>query len=245
MQSHTKKLNFTIIGTDTNVGKTVVSLLLMKYLCQLGYKPQYLKPIQTGCLTPHDPDSDSLFVYKHIQHLKKCNPKDSVIYCIQPAKAPWFAARNTNTIIDTTYLYQKIQSKLQDQNPVVLEAAGGLMVPVTENKLYIEVLSHIDSIPILVARAGLGTINHTLLSIEALVNRNIVPAGVILSNPLSVPNEMVDENAEAIEHFSNVRVMGILKKIENFNTVSDKFLNIFEMCVSMLVSDCPFQEDNH
>ena len=227
MQINQKQLNFTIIGTDTNVGKTVVSLLLMKYLFQQGYQPQYLKPIQTGCLSAHDPDSDAHFVYQHLQHLNKCNPKDSVIYCFQPAKAPWFAARNTNTHIDTTYLYQQIQSRLQDKNPVVLEAAGGLMVPVTDHTLYIEVLSHMDSIPILVARAGLGTINHTLLSIDALVHRNIVPAGVILSNPLSAPNEMVDENAEAIEQFSNVRVMGILNKIENFHNVSDKFLNIF------------------
>jgi len=227
MQTNEKKLNYTIVGTDTNVGKTVVSLLLMKYLCQQGYEPRYLKPIQTGCHTPHDPDSDAQFVYQHIPHLRNNHPEDSVIYCLHPPKAPWFAARNTNTDIETIHLQQQIQSRLQDKNPVVLEAAGGLMVPVTDKMLYMELLSCLDSIPILVAGAGLGTINHTLLSISAMVDGNIAPAGIILSNPLSVPHEMVYENAEAIEHFSGVHVMGILDKIDNFDNISDNCLNMF------------------
>jgi dethiobiotin synthetase len=225
MQVNQNKLNFTIVGTDTHVGKTVVSLLLMNYLYRQGYKPQYLKPIQTGCQTPHDPDSDANFVYQHLSHLRKCNPEDSVLYCFQPAKAPWFAARNMNTKIEITYLQQQIQLRLQDKHPVILETAGGLMVPVTEKTLFIELCK--DTMPILVARAGLGTINHTLLSIAALKNRNIMPAGVILSNPLSVSHEMVQENAEAIEHFSDVHVVRILDKIENFDNISDKCLDIF------------------
>jgi dethiobiotin synthetase len=227
MQTNERHLNYTIVGTDTCVGKTVVSLLLMQYLCQQGYQPQYLKPIQTGCQTPNDPESDARFVYQHIPHLRNSKPADSVIYCLQPPKAPWFAARNTNTDIDTNYLKNQIQSRLQSKHPVVMEAAGGLMVPIKDNILYIDLLSQMDSTPILVARAGLGTINHTLLSINALVARHIVPAGVILSNPLSCSHEMVDENAEAIAHFSGIRILGILDKINRFDQVSDTYLNIF------------------
>jgi dethiobiotin synthetase len=227
MQINENKLNFIIVGTDTHVGKTVVSLLLMKYLCRLGYQPEYLKPLQTGCQTPRDSDSDAQFIYQHFQHLRKCNPDDSVIYCFQPPKAPWFAARNTNMNIDAMHLLQQIQLRLQRKNPVVLEAAGGLMVPITDKMLYIDFLSQINSAPILVARAGLGTINHSLLSISALAQRKIVPAGVILSNPLSVPQKMVHENTEAIERFSGIRVLGILDKIDDFHDVSDKCLDIF------------------
>lgn len=227
MKNNENKFNYTIVGTDTHVGKTVVSLLLIKYLYQRGYQPEYLKPFQTGCQTPQDPDSDAQFIYSHIPHLRKCNPNDSVIYCLQPPKAPYFAARNTNTEIDIMWLVQEIQLRLQRNPPVVLEAAGGLMVPITDKMLYIELLSQIKTIPILVARAGLGTINHTLLSISALTQHKIVPAGIILSNPLSVPHEMVHENAEAIERFSGIRVIGILDKIDDFYNVSDKCLDIF------------------
>jgi len=225
MQISNIKLNFSIVGTDTHVGKTVVSLLLMKYLYQQGYQPQYLKPIQTGCQTPRDPDSDAHFIYQHTPNLRHCNPDDSVIYCFKPAKAPLFAARNMNTKIEINYLKQQIQLRFQENHPVVLEAVGGLMVPINEKTLFIELC--INTIPILVARAGLGTINHTLLSIAALANCNITPAGIILSNPLSVSKEMIQENVEAIELFSGIRVMGILDKIENFDHVSDKYLNIF------------------
>jgi dethiobiotin synthetase len=227
MKVSKKKLNFTIVGTDTDVGKTVVSLLLMKFLCQKGYQPHYLKPIQTGCQTPNDPDSDARFIYQHMSHLKKCNPADSVIYCFQPAKAPWFASRIMNADIETVYLQQQIQSRLQEQSPIVLESAGGLMVPVTDKMLYIELLAHLDTIPILVARAGLGTINHTLLSIDAMVGAKMTPSGIILSNPLSIPHEMVLENAEAIELFSGIRVMGVVDVIDDFNNVSDKCLDMF------------------
>jgi len=227
MRPNTKKLNFTIVGTDTNVGKTVVSLLLMKFLHKKGYQPKYLKPIQTGCQTPHDSDSDARFVYQHVSHLRQRNPDDSVIYCLPPPKAPWFAARNTNTDIQMSHLQQQIQTRLQNKNPVVLEAAGGLFVPITDKVLFIELLSPLDAIPILVARAGLGTINHTLLSITAMIAANMAPMGIILSNPLSVPGQMVDENIEAIEQFSNIPVMGVLDKIENFDHISNDHLNIF------------------
>jgi len=222
-----KKIHITVVGTDTNVGKTVVSLILMKYLLREGYQPQYLKPIQTGCKTPNDSDSDARFIYQHMPHLKEGNPQDSVIYCFQPAKAPWFAARNMNMNIDVEYLYQKIQSKLQDKTTMIIESAGGLMVPVTDKMLYIELLSRLNTIPILVARAGLGTINHTLLSIAALQKANVVPSGIIFTNPLSIPHEMVLENVEAIAHFSGIRIMGILNKIDHFDTVSDQCLDIF------------------
>jgi dethiobiotin synthetase len=227
MKNNKNIFHYTIVGTDTHVGKTVVSLVLMKYLSQQGYRTQYLKPFQTGCQTPQDTDCDAQFIYQHIEYLRKCNPHDSVLYCLQPPKAPWFAARNTKVDIDPMWLIQEIQLRLQSNNPVVLEAAGGLMVPITDKMLFIDLLSQIKSIPILVARAGLGTINHTLLSISVLAQRKVVPAGVILSNPLSVPHEMVYENVEAIERFSGIRVLGILDKIDDFNSVSDKSLNIF------------------
>ena len=83
-----------IVGTDTGVGKTVTSLLLMQYFYGLGKTPFYLKPFQTGCKDPYDKESDARFIYKNVRELQKKDPSDSVIYCFDKPKAPFFAARN-------------------------------------------------------------------------------------------------------------------------------------------------------
>jgi len=223
-----KTNNYTIVGTDTHVGKTVVALVLMKYLCKKGYHPLYLKPLQTGCLTTEDTDSDARFVYSHLPELKNEALADHVIHCFQPAKAPWFAARDQNTDINSHDLIDEIHTRNDHSRPCVIEAAGGLMVPINQKTLFIDLLPQIESQTILVARAGLGTINHSLLSIEALLNRNIIPAGIVLSKATSVSDTMVKENIEAIKAFSDVYVLGVLERIDTFDHIPDHYMAIFD-----------------
>ena len=83
-----------VLGTDTGVGKTVLSLLLMRFCYQRGDRPFYIKPLQTGCRSPYDTDSDARFVYEHVEALKGKDPAESVIYCFKNPKAPYFAARD-------------------------------------------------------------------------------------------------------------------------------------------------------
>ena len=77
-----------VVGTDTGVGKTVVSLLLMQWLYAEGYSPFYLKPFQTGCADPSDGRSDAAFVYRHTAALESKDPAPSVIYCRPTPTAP-------------------------------------------------------------------------------------------------------------------------------------------------------------
>jgi len=223
--------NFLITGTDTNVGKTVVSLLLMQFYYDCGFKPFYLKPIQTGCSHSKDQESDARFIYEHIPDLKSCDPSNSIIYCLKNPKAPWFAARNELSGIRIDTLIQLIHQKLDQYSPVIIESAGGLMVPINQTSLIIDIIPEINAIPILVARTGLGTINHTLLSINAMKERNIEPFGIVLSdsNTFSPSNEMIEENIEAIEHFSDVKVLGIVEKTNDFNCLLKTNYNIFNI----------------
>jgi len=226
-----KPNHFIILGTDTHVGKTVISLLLIQYLYKLGFQPGYLKPLQTGCQSPIDSDSDAQFVFQH-SYLKEKNPAQSVLYCFQSPKAPWFAARDENTEIHVQDLTHRIQVRLNDhQQPMVIEASGGLMVPISPNVLFIDLLSKLNALPILVGRAGLGTINHSLLSIHMLLSRNIIPAGIILSNASSVDKIMVKENVEAVDQFSKIPVR-VLDKIDDFYAIPDSCIQLFEGIVN-------------
>jgi dethiobiotin synthetase len=212
-----------VVGTDTGVGKTVVSLLLMQWLNAAGYKPFYLKPFQTGCADPYDTESDAAFVYRHTAALKQKDPARSVIYCFPNPKAPLFAARDAGESIDMEMVRHKIEKKRSTHSPLVVEAAGGLMVPLTEEETVLDLLSQINCRPLLVARAGLGTINHTLLSIEALGKREIPPLGVVLVQSEDSPDALAlgDENMEAIAGFSGIQVAGLIPVLSDFSAPQD------------------------
>jgi len=208
-----------VTGTDTGVGKTVLSLLLMQYFFARGKTPFYLKPAQTGCLDPLDTDSDARFIYRHVPQLAGKDPAESVICCFKNPKAPFFAARDEGAVLDENRIFQVISDKHRLYDPLILEGAGGLMVPMTDQMLVIDFIKLLNARPLLAARAGLGTINHTLLSIESLRSRGIQPAGIIFINSGESPVDevMIRENMEAIELFSGVPVAGTIGMICDFS----------------------------
>ena len=220
-----------VVGTDTGVGKTVVSLLLMQWLYARGYRPFYLKPFQTGCATPYDADSDAAFVYRHTAQLRRKDPARSVIYCFPNPKAPYFAARDAEMSIRLEKVLQAMETRRSTHSPLIVEAAGGLQVPLTERHTVLDLLSRTNCRPLLVARAGLGTINHTLLSIEALEKRDIPPLGVIFvqSDDCKGSLHLVKENMAAIDMFSGIQVAGVVPTLTDFSTPPDKAYQTLEV----------------
>ena len=214
-----RRENIFVVGTDTGIGKTVLSLLLMQFFYARGYTPFYLKPAQTGCVDPYDIDSDARFIYQHVKPLNRKNPADSVVYCFKNPKAPYFAARDEGEEIDFKVIQEVVNKKSLSYSPVILEAAGGLLVPVNEKKLVIDMIELTCARPIIAARAGLGTINHTLLTLEALSNRGIEPAGVLFLDygENGTSREMISENIEVIERESGIKVCGVIGKIKDFS----------------------------
>ncbi len=212
--------NMIIVGTDTGVGKSVVSLLIMQLLYARGFQPFYLKPFQTGCKDPYDVDSDARFVYQYTQALKDLDPAESVIYCHPNPKAPFFAATDTGDQIKLSNVQQVVNQKGRVYSPLVIEAAGGLMVPINEDLLVVDVVKALECRPLLVARAGLGTINHSLLSIEALRKRDLEPLGVVFvdQDQQVTPPDLVAENMAAIEMIAKVPVAGLITSIEDFSS---------------------------
>ncbi len=214
-----KSARLFITGTDTGVGKTVLSLLVMRHLYNIGEKPFYIKLIQTGCRDPYDTDSDARMIYENVPELNGKDPAASVPYCFKNPKAPWFAARDEARKINLKVIVDAVESASVDNSVLVLEGAGGLFVPVDQSTLMIDLITMLNARPILAARAGLGTINHTLLSIESLKLRGIDPIGIVLIDAEShgTPPEMINENIEAVERFSGIKVSGVIGKVEDLS----------------------------
>jgi len=207
-----------VIGTDTGVGKTVLSLLLMRYFYDRDYTPFYFKPVQTGCRHPYDTDSDAKFIYENIRELSDQDPAVSVGFCYRNPKAPFFAARNEGRQVNWQQILDSLNEKRSRFSPLIVEAAGGVFVPIDRKTFVIDTIPFTGARPLIAARAGLGTINHTLLTIAALEQRDIKPLGVILldGGEMATPGEMIQENIEAIEGQSGLRVAGVVGRIADF-----------------------------
>ncbi|RLB78317.1 MAG: dethiobiotin synthase [Deltaproteobacteria bacterium] len=235
---HKEAFKIFVAGTDTGVGKTVLSLLLMQFFFNSGYTPFYLKPLQTGCKDPSDTDSDACFIYQNVKSLNKKDPADSVTYCFKNPKAPYFAARNQREKIDPDVIQKAVDEKAISYNPLVIEAAGGLFVPVTEKMQIIDIIEIIGAKSIIAARAGLGTINHTLLTVEALRKREMQILGtVFIDQEDDVSPDMIRENIEAVDKFSETKVAGVVGKIRNFSNPEKKWYKPLEQMFSDTFTD--------
>jgi dethiobiotin synthetase len=219
-----------ISGTDTGVGKSVVCLLIMQLLFSKGRRPFYLKLFQTGCEHPGDVRSDARFIYEHTEALMGRDPGASVIFCHRLPRAPYYAAERSQEQIDLALMRKRVAQIRRTSSPLVIEGAGGLLVPVTKEKMVVDVIKELGCRLLLVARAGLGTINHTLLSLEAARQRRIEPQGVVLVDTGLPPTEqdLVDENIDAIQRFGGVPVAGVVGRLDDFHHPPDSFYGVIE-----------------
>jgi dethiobiotin synthetase len=219
-----------ITGTDTGVGKSVVSLLIMQLLFAGGRRPFYVKLFQTGCDHAGDVHSDARFIYEHTAALTGRDPGASVIFCHRLPRAPYYAAERSRERIDLDLVRKQVAEIRRMFSPLVIEGAGGLLVPVTREKMVVDMIKELECRLLLIARAGLGTINHTLLSLEALRHRNVEPLGVVLVDAGMPPAEpdLVDENIDAIQRFGGVPVAGVIGRIADFKRPPDSVYEVVE-----------------
>jgi dethiobiotin synthetase len=181
-----------ISGTGTNIGKTIISSWLA---VQTGFA--YFKPIQTGALE----GTDSMEVRKLTN--AKVYPE---IFCYEEPVSPHLAAKIEKDEIDI----KKIT--LPEEKNLIIEGAGGLLVPINTEYFMIDLIKQFRAPVILVSSSGLGTINHTLLSLESLNSRNIKVLGVILNGAIN------NDNKEAIEFYGNTEVVAQFPQLDNIDT---------------------------
>jgi dethiobiotin synthetase len=188
---------FFITGTDTGVGKTVVSALLCAAL-----DASYWKPIQTG--TIEGTDRESVMQLAEIPEARTVPEA----YRFAPPVSPHLAARRAGVRIEFSRI--RMPQMAPEEN-LVVEGAGGALVPINATQQMTHLMKHLKLPVLLVARTSLGTINHTLLSLAALRAARLHVHGVVM---VGKPNR---DNRKAIEHYGNVEVVGAipwLKKID-------------------------------
>ena len=183
-----------ITGISTDVGKTIASAIITEAL-----EADYWKPIQAGDLD----NSDSLKIKSYIS-----NPKSQIFensYQLNTPASPHLAAEIDGISIDL----KKIEEPLT-QNHLVIEGAGGLFVPLNDTDCVIDLIQKEYKV-IVVSRHYLGSINHTLLTIEALQNRKIKVAGIIFSGDENKSSEAIILNK------TNVKFIGRIEQEPYFD----------------------------
>jgi dethiobiotin synthetase len=198
---------YVVVGTDTGVGKTVFSAALMQALAAVGRDVSYWKPVQSGV--------DSIDT-RRVQHLSGLDESHFLkeAYVFSEPLSPHRAAE-----IDGVEIDLKVLALPEVSGDLVIEAAGGLMVPLTRRNLFINQIKKWGAPVILIARTELGTINHTLLSLEALWARDITIWGLVFIGPYN------EDTINTIADISGERVLGCLPVVENLD--SDKLAQIF------------------
>ena len=184
-----------VTGTGTDVGKTVVSA----WLC-LHQGFHYWKPIQTGSVEGTDTD--------FIHHLGvACYPE---AYIFQGPLSPHTAAK----LEQRTISIDPILKQVPTHDQLLIEGAGGVLVPLNATHLMIDLIQRLKAPVIIVAHSGLGTLNHTLLTLEALRARKIEPLGIILNGP-SNPN-----NRDSLVFYGKTQVLAELPPLDQCTAAS-------------------------
>ena len=161
-----------ITATNTNVGKTYTTLKLIESFSKQGISVGVCKPIETGVETePLDAKALLEAVQKHNPKFKNLKPKDITAYTFELPAAPFCA--DTQQIIKIEVIKNKINELQKLCDLLIIEGAGGLMVPITKTYKMIDLAKELNLKTLLVTPSKLGCINDTLLSIEALKNYDI------------------------------------------------------------------------
>lgn len=201
-------MSILVTATGTGVGKTFFSALFMlKYGIQKNW--YYWKYLETGSVR----ESDYYCLKKTLGNKNIFPP----IYRFSLPASPHYSAKLENKKIDVQKLKTELKKNLGNHK-ILLEGAGGVLVPLTNHFLSIELWKDLELLVIVVAATTLGTINHTLLTLEALKNRNIEVLGFYM---IGEKTNLLSSNLETIQKFSKTKCLGVtilpkrkLKKIE-------------------------------
>ncbi len=202
-----------VTGTDTDVGKTYVSAILAENLKKMGVNVGYLKPVETGGR------EDTLT-------LKNVLKNDDDLDLMNPINLKLPLSPNIAFDVENVYLtLDEIKKKIKNAYKtlknkydfLIVEGAGGVYVPIKENFLMSDLIKFLNLDAVVISRPNLGTINHTLLTIEHLRNKGINVRGVII-NCITDLNKVLyyEKTFETIEKVGNIEIIGIVKNKEDF-----------------------------
>ena len=197
-----------ISATYTEVGKTFVAGLLIRSLLQLGRRTGYFKPVASGCQLKNGSlvSEDLVYIEKFV-NVKMDHELHCPVRYLKPL-APLTAGHLEKRPVTLEKIWESYERLKQDYSNLVVEGIGGVMVPLQENYLVLDLMGDIRLPALIVCRPTLGTINHTLLTLEALKSRGIPVLGFLTNGVKDETDEAAATSPGIISQISRVPYLG-------------------------------------
>jgi dethiobiotin synthetase len=204
-----------VTGTDTGIGKTVIAGAIAAWFRSQGSRVGVLKPMASGCVRRREG-----LVSEDAEFLAHCADSPHPLDVIAPirfaeALAPAVAAQRVKEPIDWTIVERALRAITLDSDVLVVEGVGGIMVPMDAKHTMLDVAAWLKLPAVVVARPNLGTINHTILTVEALRRAGVAVAGVVINRyPAENAGVAEETNPRAIEKWGGVPVLCIVPDVK-------------------------------
>jgi dethiobiotin synthetase len=204
-----------ITGTDTGVGKTLITGGIARILCKQGMKVGVFKPVATGCRIEMGE-----LVSRDSEFLRMCAELNEPMTVITPASyeipaAPIVCVRKENRPIDFEQIAAMYNYLAKTRDVILVEGIGGALVPLDEQTTIIDLAAKMKLPTIIVAREKLGTINHALLTIGAVRNAGLYAAGVVINGHIYPAAGIAEETAPGvIAELGNTKILATVGQDE-------------------------------
>lgn len=230
-----------VTGTDTGVGKTWIAAGVTAVLRQWGLKAVYFKPVQSGC-----PEENGRLVPTDARLAQELAGLKEPLEVLTPIAlrlplAPGVAAPREGTQVDLEKVAAAIRELMGRYEFLVVEGAGGLYVPLIGTRfLVLDLVSWLRLPLLVVARPGLGTINHTALTVMTARQNGLPVAGVILNRYPDKPSLAEETNPEVIEAITEVPILGKIPEVADLNSPAGRqtFLAAMDEACRNLAQAC-------
>lgn len=234
-----KAKGFFVTGTDTGVGKTLVAGGISRILSDQGLRVGVFKPVASGCKHEHEGliNADAHF-------LRMCSRCDFELSVINPVgyvvpAAPVVCEEFENRRVDFGAMAQAYDSICQGSDVMIVEGIGGVRVPISEGVDVLDLMKEFDLPVVIVSRPNLGTINHTLLTIDAVRAVGLEVSGVVISGYEAETATLAEETvSQVISEWGQVEVISIIPYDEESDVEGNQ---LGELVVDAL-GDCDWRQ---
>ena len=223
-----------VTGTDTSVGKTYVCARLLEFLKSKNIQGGYQKWIATGADAgvPEDVNLclDAAGISSGSERIDYLAP-----YRFRFPASPHLAAEMEGRIVEPGVIIENYQKLADKYKWLIVEGVGGIMVPLRRDLLLVDLLAQLRPSTLVVSRSGLGTLNHTLLTLEALRKRDVPVLGIVFSDPeIQEDERLVQDNMRTIGEIGLVRVLGRLQRHHDIEMSRAEFMPIGQAILDQL-----------
>ncbi|MBU0702132.1 dethiobiotin synthase [bacterium] len=228
-----------ITGTDTGVGKTLVAGGLAGAWQEIGYDVGVMKPVATGGIPINGEltSPDLIFMQTALGSCQKDEKNLCLPYCLKTPAAPAIAAQVEGIEIIPEKIIASYSELASRHEIMVVEGIGGLLVPITYNYLVADLVMDLHLPLLIVSSSKLGTINHTLLTIECAKHRGIEVLGIVINMPYPSEGHTVAEQtaSQVLEKVTDVPVLGIIPWNSSIDVEAGKCGDVVEIIKKHLV----------